>query len=450
MISIKQRLTKNLITMKNITYLLTGLFMLVAVNGVKAQASQECNIKYNLFKGNVTTKKYEESKADLEYLLANCPTLSVNIYKYGAKVADKTGNHDLYKKVYEARLANFPKKGAAKAHSDYATYAAKNGLSSDEEIFGILEQAYTLSPKDMGVKNIYKYFEGVLQRNKDTDVQKVFNTYDDVMESVGEKLDDYAKKIPSLVEKETAGTLTAKETRLLKAYRVNSKALGTVEGGLDAKIGPLVTCDRLTPLYEKDYEANKDDSVWLKRAVSRMYNKGCQSDPLYEKLARDYARVAQSADAYNFLASVLEANGDASGATAMRTKAFDLEPDPLVKAKLTLNRAYAVGGSKGRAIANEALNYNPNYGKAHLYIASLYAKSANSCGTSIFEKKMVYVAALNRAQKAQRLDPGCGAGKYIRSYKGNIPSKKEVFTQGVASGSSHKVGCWIGETVRVP
>ena len=37
--------------MKKLTYLLTGLFLFVAVNGVKAQASQECNIKYNLFKG---------------------------------------------------------------------------------------------------------------------------------------------------------------------------------------------------------------------------------------------------------------------------------------------------------------------------------------------------------------------------------------------------------------
>jgi len=424
--------------------------MFVAVNGVKAQASQECNIKYNLFKGNVTTKKYEESKVDLEYLMSNCPTLSVNIYKYGAKAAEKTSDHDLVKKVYEARLANYPKKGAAKAHSDYASYLAKNKLASDEEIFVILEKAYALSPKDMGVKNIYRYFEGVNEKNKDTNVQKVFDTYDDVMESVGEKLDDYNKKIPPLVAKDSAGTISAKEKRLLKAYTTNSKALGTVEGGLDAKIAPLVTCERLIPIYNKDYEANKTDGVWLKRAVSRMYNKGCQSDPLYEKLARSYADVTQSADAYNFLASVLEKNGDVAGAKEMRKKAFDLEPDPNVKAKFKLNEAYGYKGSKGRALAYEALKYNPNLGKAYLYIASLYAKSVNSCGSNVFEKKMVYVAALNKARKAQQIDPGCGAGRYIRSYKANVPSKKEVFTQGVTPGSSHKVGCWIGETVRVP
>ncbi len=436
--------------MKKLTYLITGLFVLAAVTGVKAQADKDCTLKYNLFKGDVTTKKYEASKTALNELMANCPTLSVNIYKYGAKAAEKTTDHDLYKKVYEARLANFPKKGAAKAHSDYATYVAKNKLASDEEVFSILEKAYAISPKDMGVKNIYKYFEGVMDKNKDTNVQKVFDTYDDVMESVGEKLEDYQKKIIPLVEKETAGTLSAKETRQLKAYRTNSKALGTVEGGLDAKIEILATCERLVPVYTEDFEANKSDAIWLKRAVSRMYKKGCQSDPLYEKLVKSYSDVTQSADAYNFYASVLERNGDASGAAAMRTKAFDLEPDPNVKAKFKLNEAYGYGGSKGRALAREALKFNPNLGKAYIYIATLYAKSANSCGSTVFEKKMAYVAALNKAKKAQQVDPGSGAGRYIRSYEKNIPNKKEIFTEGVAPGSSHKVGCWIGETVRVP
>ena len=435
--------------MKKITYLLTGLFLFVAVNGVKAQAA-DCALKYNLFKGNVTTKKYEEAKPDLDYLMANCPTLSVNIYKYGAKVADKTGDQALAKKVYEARLANFPKKGAAKAHRDYATYLSKNKLATDEEVFAILKKAYDISPKDMGVKNIYKYFEGVLEKNKDTNPQMVFDTYDDVMESVGEKLDDYATKITPLMVKDSLGTISAKEKKRLKAYTINSKALGTVEGGLDAKIEKLATCERLVPLYTRDYEANKTDGVWLKRAVSRMYKKGCQTDPLFEKLATSYADVTQSSDAFNFLASVLQKNGDAAGAAEMRKKAFDLETDPNVKAKLKLREAQGFGGSKGRALAYEALKYNPNLGKAYLYIASLYAKSANSCGSSVFEKKMVFVAALNKARKAQKVDPGCGAGRYIRSYERNQPSKKEVFTQGVTPGSSHKVGCWIGETVRVP
>ncbi len=435
--------------MKKNTYLLVGLFLFMALS-VKAQASQECNIKYNLFKGNVTTKKYDQAKPDLEWLIANCPTLSVNIYKYGAKVAEKTKDGALAKKVYESRLVNFPNKGVAKAHSDYATFLLENKLASEDEVFAMLEKGYKVSPKDMGVKNIFRYFTGVTNRFKDANPQKVFDTYDDVMESVGEKLEDYSNKIAPLIEKDSLGTIDAKEKKRLRAYTINSKALGQVEGGLDAMISEIATCERLIPIYTRDYEANKADGVWLRRAVSRMYNKGCQSDPLFEKLAKSYADVTQSSDAFNFVAGVLEKNGDKSGAKQMRKKAFDLETDPKVKAKLKLREAQGFGGSRGRALAYEALKYNPNLGKAYLYIASLYAKSANSCGKDEFEKRMVYVAALNKAQRAQRVDPGCGAGRYIRSYKGNIPTKKLIFTKGVASGSSHKIGCWIGETVRIP
>ncbi|CAL2084220.1 hypothetical protein [Tenacibaculum sp. 190524A02b] len=436
--------------MKKFTYLLSGVFLFVAVNTTKAQASQECNVKYNLFKGNAITKKYDAAKPDLEYLLTNCAKLSVNIYKYGAKVADKTGDHALMKRVYEARLVNFPKKGAAKAHSDYATYLIKNKLGTDAEIFTLLEKAYKLSPKDMGVKNIFRYFKGIVEKNKDSNPQLVFDTYDDVVESVQEKLDDYNVKIAKLQAKEEAGTIGAKEKKRLKAYTINSSSLGKVEGGLDAMISEIATCERLIPIYSRDFEANKSNGVWLKRAVSRMYNKGCQTDPLFEKLAKAYADVTQSADAFNFIAGVLERNGDRSGAKEMRKKAFDLETDPLKKAKLKLREAQGKGGARGRALAYEALKYNPNLGKAYLFIASLYQKSANSCGTDEFEKRMVYVAALQKALKAKKVDPGCGAGRYISSYRKNVPSKKLVFQKGVSSGSSHKVGCWIGETVRVP
>ncbi|CAL2091992.1 hypothetical protein [Tenacibaculum sp. 190524A05c] len=437
--------------MKKITtYLLTGLFLFAAV-GLNAQASQECNIKYNLFKGDVNTKKYEQSKENLNYLMTNCASLSVNIYKYGAKAAKNTKDAALYKKVYETRLANFPNKGAAKAHSDYATFLSTNKLASDAEIFNILEKAYKISPKDMGVKNIFKYFKGIVAKYKDSDPQKVFDTYDDVMESVGEKLDDYNKKIGKLLAKDSLGTIDAKEKKRLKGYTINSKALGLVEGGLDADISVIATCERLIPMLSKDFDAKKTDGVWLRRSVSRLYNKGCQTDPLFEKMAKAYADVTQSADAFNFVAGVLERNGDKSGAADMRKKAFDLETDPLKKARLKLREAQGTRNkSRARALAYQALKYNPNMGKAYLFIASLYVKSANSCGNDEFEKRMVYVAALNKAQKAQRVDPGSGAGRYIRSYRGNIPSKKLIFTKGVAAGSAHKVGCWIGETVRVP
>ena len=145
----------------------------------------------------------------------------------------------------------------------------------------------------------------------------------------------------------------------------------------------------LIPLYERDFEENKTNSKWLKRAVSRMFNKECTDDPLFEKLAIAYAEASPSADAYSFVAGVLAKKGDVSGAQEMRMKAFDLETDPLKKANFKLKFAQAAKKrgqkSKARQLAREAIALNPNMGRAYLFIASLYASSVNACGTNEFE-----------------------------------------------------------------
>jgi len=139
----------------------------------------------------------------------------------------------------------------------------------------------------------------------------------------------------------------------------------------------------------------------------------------------------------------------------MRKKAIDLEVDPIKKARYLLRvaRDLAKKGQKSgaRNYANKALKSNPSYGKAYLLIASLYGKSANSCGNNEFTKRMVYVAALNKAQRAAAVDPSIAstARRYINNYKSNIPTKVMGFNEGIKAGESFKIGCWIGETVKV-
>jgi tetratricopeptide (TPR) repeat protein len=447
--------------MKKITFLLAAtLFFVTAKTNAQEDAKRECQIKYNLFKGDFKSKKYDDAFANWNYLMDNCQDLSVNIYKYGSKLAqDVKKDPALAKKVYEQRLQYFPehhdtKNNLAKAHSDYATYLSKNKLGSETEIFNLLEKAYKISPKDMSVKNIYKYFQGITDKYKDVQPQKVFDTYDDVIESVGEKLDDYAKKIIKLGD--STRVLDAKEKRRLNAYEINSRALGTIEGGLDAIITEIATCDRLVPLYKRAFEENKGNAVWLRRAVSRLFNKECQDDPMFETLAKAYAEATPSPDSYSFYAGVLEKNGDASGAAAMRQKAFDLETDPIKKSRYKLKFAEAARNrgqlSNARSLAREAIKYNPSSGRAYLLIARLYQSSVNSCGDDEFEKRMVYAAALRQAETAARVDPSMSsvARRYINSYRANLPSKTVIFTSGVEPGSSYTIKCWIGETVKVP
>ena len=447
--------------------LFLGVFLFLGINAINAQGNQrECTIKYNLFKGDYQSKKYDDAYPNWIYLMDNCEKLSINIYKYGDKLAkerfktasDKNTAAALVKRVYEQRIKNYPTKDVAKVHSDYATFLVKNKLASDDEVFVILDKAYSLDPTRMGVKNIYRYFQGVTDKNKDTNPQKVFDTYDDVLESVAEKLADYTKKRNALNKKLEAGQeLDKREKNNLRAYTINSQSLGQVESGLDKIIIVLSTCERLIPLYNRDFEANKNDAKWLKRAVSRMFNKECTDDPLYEKLARAYADASPSPEAYTFVAIVLEKNGDTAGAAAMSLKAFELETDPLKKANFKLKLAQAARkkgqNSKARSLAREAIALNPNSGKAYLLIASLYASksSVNNCGKNEFEKRMTYVAAYNKAVKAAAVDPSMRsvARRFTRNYKANFPSSKVLFTQGVKVGDPFTVKCWIGEKVKI-
>jgi tetratricopeptide (TPR) repeat protein len=442
--------------MKKITFLLAITVLLVTVKtNAQDDALRECTIKYNLFKGDFQSKKYEDAYINWIYLMDNCEDLSINIYKYGSDlVQDIRKDPVLAKRVYEQRLKYYPNESPAKVHSDYATYLADNNLASDKEVFVILEKAYEISPQDMGVRNIYKYFQGVTDKYKDENPQRVFDTYDDVVESVGEKLDGYAKRINELSD--STRVLDSKEKRLLQAYQTNSTALGTIEGGLDAIISEIATCERLVPLYKRDFEANKGNSIWLRRAVSRMFSKECQDEPMFETLAKAYAEATPSPDSYSFYAGILEKNGDASGAVAMRKKAFDLETDPIKKSRYKLKFAETARNrgqlSEARSLAREAIRYNPSSGRAYLLIARLYQSSVNNCGSGEFEKRMVYAAALRQAQIAESVDPSMSsvARKYVDNYRANLPSKKVIFTAGVTPGSSYTIKCWIGETVNVP
>jgi tetratricopeptide (TPR) repeat protein len=371
--------------MKKITFLLVAMLFTTTVETNAQDASRECTIKYNLFKGDFQSKKFDDAYINWTFLMDNCKDLSVNIYKFGATLSEEVRKDPiLAKRVYDQRLQYFPTENPAKVHSDYATYLFENKLASDDTVFKILEKGYAIDPTKMGVKNLYIYFQGVTDRNKDTNPQKVFDTYDDVLENVNIKLAGYAKKL--IKYSDSTKVLDKRDKQLKRAYTINSKALGTVEGGLDAIISEIATCERLIPLYERDFEENKSNAVWLKRSVSRMFNKGCQQEPLFEVLVRAFAEASPSPEAYAFLANVLENNDDSTGANAMRLKSFELETDPLKKAKYKLKFAQAAKDrgqlSKARSLAREALKFNPRSGRAYLFIATLYQGSVNDCGAN--------------------------------------------------------------------
>jgi tetratricopeptide (TPR) repeat protein len=448
---------------KNITNIVMVLFLLIGMSNVYAQDKygaepQKCKNNLSLFHESVKGKNFTDAYEYWLWCFENCPKGSKLIYSDGLKIA-----HDKYEKgekeaagkliddIYIQRIHHFPN-NLGKVYSDWAISLEKRGASK-EKVFEKLEAGFKADPSGLSIKNMAKYFQEVTNRNKDTDAQKVFDTYDDVLEAVNVKIDKLTKELDKINAKDSTGqTLTSKEKRKQKNNAINLRGLGQAEGALDQILGEVATCDRLIPLYKKGLDAHKTDGKWLKRAVSRLHHKECTEDALYPIMVEAYVHSDPSPEAYIFYAGILEKRGEKRKALEYRNKAVDLESDPYKKADYLYKIARTMYGSQARTYARRALKHRPSMGNAYLLIARLYAKSANSCGTDEFNKRMVYVAAVNKARRAKAVDPSIAstANRYIKSYSASMPSKKLLFTMGLKRGTPHKVGCWIGETVRIP
>ncbi len=453
--------------MKQSKFLTIGLLLFFSISSMVAQqTSEECTVKYNLYRGDFKTNNFDICYDDWLWTFENCPTISVNIYKNGMEIAEyrykkaigaeKEKALALAKKVVEQRIKYYPNDDLAKVYSDYAEFLESAGCANDD-VFNMLDKAFHIDPTRMGIKSMYKYFQGVIDRNKDTNPQLVFDTYDELVEAVGVKIDNYSRDLDELEKRLTEGqTLSPTEEKKKHMSETNLEALGQIEGGLDDIIVSISTCDRLVPLYTKQLDENKANAVWLKRAVSRMYAKECTNNPLYFKLVEAFVKADPSAASSIFYANILFANGESAKALKYYQQAVDQETDNYKKADYLLRIAQEMArkGNDGEArnYALKAISFRGTLGRAYLLIATLYAKNANSCGNDEFSKKMVYVAALEKAKKAKAVDPSISslADRYISSYAANSPSVKLIFLEGRESGASFRIGCWIGETVRIP
>jgi len=244
--------------------ILALLFFMFSAMIVFSQTVDDANIKYNLFKGDYKAKKYDASFENWMWCMDNCPTLSVNIYKYGIKIAkhklevapesEKAAAVDLVMRVFNQRLEHkFKNDNAAKIINDIATFKAEQG-ASQEEVYDLLEKAFKADPTAVSPKNMYKYFDVILKKNKDTNPQIVFDTYDEVGEGVEVKRAAYYKKIDAINAKDST-SLSARDKKKRKNYQQILTNLSIVQTGLDVKLTEISTCENLIPLYKKYFSS---------------------------------------------------------------------------------------------------------------------------------------------------------------------------------------------------
>lgn len=453
----------------------TLLFALlfIGLNSAFAQNNEACKTKLSLFHGSVIAKNYDDAYKPWMYVRKHCPDMHIAIYTEGkdileykieqASETDKVKYINDLLKLWKERAMHFPEKtkiGHYAAMACQLNYDHRSLLNkTNTELYTCFDETFKEDRNTFtNPKSLYTYFSLMvnLYDDKKTVAQDLFNTYDDISEKIEVEVKNYAEKLNVLIAKKDNGQiLTRKELIYKKHYENYLKSYGQISASMVAKLDPRINCENLIPLYESSFQSHKSDSVWLKRAVSKMYHKKCTDVALYETLVKAYDETAPSADTKYFVATILFKNGkDLEGENYLK-QAFDLESDPYKKGE----RAHQIGKalknrkkfSKARTYFRKALKLNPSNGNPHLSIAAMYDSSAKNCGDSNFNKRAVYWLAAKEAQKASRVDPTLKkkAVQSTESYRAKAPTKEEIFISGKA-GEILKIGCWIQSSVKVP
>ncbi|NND14768.1 MAG: hypothetical protein HKN89_00410 [Eudoraea sp.] len=448
-------------------FMLLAIFGALGVTYAQAQ-NPECMTNLSIYAEHAKVKNYDAAFTPWKMVYENCPAINKANFSYGEKIllhkiknssgGEKDGYiqdlvtlHDASMKYFPAK---FPKAGVA---IDKALLKYDNKMASDTELFNLLEKAFKEDRANFkNPKALYLYFSSLVDLHSagSKDLQAVFDTYDDVTEKIEEENKKLTARITKLLPKEEAGTLTSKEKKQLKVATTNSVSYGKINESIDSKLGALADCGNLTPLYQRNFEEKKNDINWVKRAVGRMFSKDCTDDPLFRQLFEAQLALEPSADAYLYGGTLKQKAGDTNGAIADFNKAVELETDTYRKSNILYKIATTVrrkSKSQGRSYALKAIDANPSNGKAYLLIANLYATSANSCGTTPFEKRAIYWKAADMARKAGRVDPSLSgrASRSAASYSAKAPSKTDIFNSGLA-GQTVTFNCWVGGSVRVP
>ena len=447
-------------------------FLTLSFSNVFAQNQDDLQ-SLSIFSEYVKSKNYDSAYTPWMELRKRNPRFNKAIFVYGErilkhKIKNSTGEEQIgyindMLKLWSERAEIFPSvtpKGTYMAKASQLKYDNRTALGlSKDQLFTSFNEAYTTDAKTFtNPKSLYTYFSLVVDMYDAGKIpaQELFNMYDEISEKVENEVKNYTNKRNAFLDEDgEPKTLTRKDASKLKSYNSYLKAYEKISSSIDTKLGSRANCENLIPLYTRDFETFKNDGLWLQRAMNRMYAKGCNDDPLFVRIVEQKNALEPNADTAFYLGILKEKAGQTSEALNYYNQAVTLETDNFAKSKILFKIAtnFKKKGqySQARSYYIKALKFNPSLGKAYLAIASMYAKSANNCGTDNFSKRAVYWLAAKEAAKAGRVDPNMkkNAAKSIANYKAKAPQKSEIFSSGRA-GQTINVGCWIQRSVVVP
>ncbi len=451
-----------------------SLLLIFSINSF-SQSKEDCLSNLSIFAEYAKVKNYDAAYEPWLEVKSQCPKLNIAIYVYGERllksfIKKSEGNkRDEYQEdlldLYDEWLKHFSKSKSGKNEMGKilaikAQTMIDYKLADNETIYDVYDMAFTNDPQSFkspkGLYNYFKIYFELYKENLNVSLEKLFEKYEELTEKFEFEMEAYTSKLDLLLKKEENNDLiSARELRNKKVYEVNMIACDTYLNNLNAIIAKESTCENLIPLYRKNFDKFKSDTVWLNRAASRMDSKDCSDDPLFGEMVEALHQLNPSANSAYYLGLLNDKKGKNKLAINYYNESIKLETSDLKKAKtlykIALKFKKSRQYSQSRSYALKALKFQPSMGSAYLLIGNLYASSANNCGTSQFEKRSIYWLAAKEAKKASAVDASVRriARKTALSYEGRAPSKTDIFSEAMG-GKIISIKCWIGKSIKVP
>ena len=453
-----------------------NLFLILFTTPLFSQlSSDECLEQLSIFAESAKIKNYQAAYEPWKTVLDNCPTLSLATYQYGeiilkdfikksASEEDKSKYLNDLLSLYDQWAENFPeRKGVrqiGKIFSSKGQAMLDNGVKDKELIYDTFDYAFKNDPVSFtNPKSLAYYFQtgyDLYKTGSKINLETLFEKYEELTEKFELLKTNISKNIDIILKKEESGiALTSKEARNKRIYDTNSNAVSAYLQLIDQLIAKEATCDILIPLYSKNFEENKNNPLWIRRAAGRLDGKDCSDDPLFVTLVEQLHSLEPSADSAYYLGILNDKQGNSEDALKYYQESVSLQTDNYKKANILYKIAVKFKNAgrrvSARNYAEQALSYQPSLGRAYLLIANMYADSANGCGDTQFNKRAVFWLAAQTAVKAGRVDASLKkvSDRTAAAFNGRAPSKTDIFTEG-NQGTTITFSCWIGRSIKVP
>jgi tetratricopeptide (TPR) repeat protein len=433
----KSKLLKGVIILLVIILNQTSISAQKGRYGNTPEDSAKCVINLVMYGDRFNQGNFEEAYPLWRIVCEVCPRATVNTFRRGERIMEhmimNAKSEEEKRKYLDTAMVMFDRR--IEFFGDEANVLGRKGTfwfrynNKTEEAgpgYDALERAVELSgdnPSDAVVATfmlitVAKFNAGLI------DNEQVIKTYSSLTETIDRSTSEALHKIRGTVE----------------GYFADSGA---------------ADCVALENLFTDQVGTSPEDIELLNKVNDLLTNARCTESNLYLKVAEKIHKIDPSSRSALNLSAMHKKRGNIDQVTHFLKQAIELQNDPVERSSYLLELAFLADHDQkdkqlSRRYALEALKDNPNLGRAHLHIGSLYASERN-CFNEPFKDRTVYWVAVDRFNEAKRVDPSLAseANRFINIYSEHFPDNETIFFQGLSNGENYRVECWINEMTRI-